>query len=72
MKKEWFIAAWRFAVLIVLVWIGQTLNNISSSIYTGPSIYDDHGKAMSKIQESIEELHKTLNEIAKYGAGWRR
>lgn len=55
----------RGAVLALLVWIGLSLQNIAATQYTGPSTWDDHGKAIAKIQQSIEEMHLTLRDIAK-------
>ena len=72
MLVKWAIVAWRVAILLALIWIGFNLNNIASMTYTGPSRYDDHAVAMDKIRQSIDEMHKTLLDIEKYGAGWRK
>ena len=63
--ETWFSILWGTAVLTILLWIGYTLSDIAGRIYTGPSSDDDHGKALDKIQKSIDDMHKSLLKITR-------
>ncbi len=59
-------------MLASVLWIGVTLANIERNMYQGPTGADSDVQALARIEKAIEGMNETLQDIAKFGAGWRR
>ena len=51
---------YKLALLGVLVWIGYSLQEIASTIYSGPSSYSDDVMALKEIAAKLEDIKRAI------------
>lgn len=51
---------YKISMLAVLVWIGFSLQEIATNVYSGPSAYSDDVLALQDISEKLDDIKNTV------------